>query len=132
MRTVNVVTLEKLNGYQYQGEKVTVRFIPWLEGSGHYKVWDATIYRTGCKDSLHCEIYTKKLSHDVMTQIATFFVEAERTVDETKKFLKSLLWWKTSHVYKRDREGKVIETSKKAPEIPYLQYPGTRLDEIAD
>jgi len=133
---VNVVSEGQLRGYKYETRERLILFLPWTSP----RMWDITVLlKNDCNQQISCEIHSKKLSQKQMNAIAKFLSEgALKDLDEIKRFLKSVKRFSKCHVYRISYRTRgtatmtLTEYSKGAPNKPRLQYPGSRLDQIAD
>lgn len=114
-----------------------VRCIPWKNGSGEYYMWNITIQKAGEHDLTDVEVYCRDIPMLKMEEMFEWLTtNTEATPDEISQYIKKKLpSWKCN-VYKitkaGDSSGGTIMNRSKGAGTPVLEYPGTRLDEIAD
>lgn len=131
------IQFDSRNGAMAANNGYIVKCIPWKDGSGKYCMWNITVQKVGEHDLTDIEVYCRDIPILKMEEMFEWLTtNTEKTPDEISQYLKKkLLSWKCN-VYKmtkaEDDSGRRITDRSKGAGIPALEYPGTRLDEIAD
>lgn len=131
------IQFDSRNGAMAVNNGYIIKCIPWKNGSGEYYMWNITIQKAGEHDLTDVEVYCRDIPILKMEEMFEWLTtNTEKTPDEISQYLKKkLLSWKCN-VYKmtkdEDGSGRRITDRSKGAGTPALEYPGTRLDEIAD
>lgn len=114
-----------------------VKCIPWKNGSEEYFMWNITIQKAGEHNLTDAEIFCRDIPILKMEEMFEWLTtNTDATPDEIRQYIKKKLRSCTCNVYKITKTGDggigTIMARSKGVGIPVLEYPGTRLDEIAD
>ncbi len=130
------IQFDSRNGARAVKNGYIVKCIPWKDGSGQYYMWNITVQKAGEQELTDIEAYCHDISMLDMEMMMTWLTEnAEEQPDEISRCIRKWLSWKKCNVYKviltGDGSKKITDQSEGAG-VPKLEFPGTRLDEIAD
>lgn len=131
------IQFDSRNGATAVNNGYIVKCIPWKNGQGVYYLWNITIQEAGGSSMTSIEAYCQDVPILKMEEMFEWLTTNTLTTpDEISQYIRKKLSCRKCDVYEIAKinvdSGKIITGRSKGAATPVLEYPGTRLDEMAD
>lgn len=131
------IQFDSLTGATAVKDGYILKGIPWKNGQGAYYLWNITVQKAGEREMTDIEAYCQDVPILKMEEMFKWLAaNAEITPNEIRQYIRKKLSCRKCDVYKitmaEDGSSKTITDRSEGADTPALEYPGTRLDTMAD